>query len=320
MNRVKDVNRIFLYTVLLAVLGSLVSGVLGSADKSMLIPLLVSQITLVIPMTIYMIRYRIPVMELLRINKIKWLSAGGLILFSFFISPLLSLLNAISMLFATNVIDSTAGSIISNQPLFISVFAIAIIPCILEEAVYRGVFFHEYQKIDPRKGILLSALLFGLMHLNLNQFFYAFVMGIFFSLLVEATDSIVSSVLVHFMINARSVVEVHLQSKAGAGLASDAIEKIAYTKGELIDLIGANLIYTIISTALAAVIFVWITKGEGRWEHIKQICSGKYGNAKGTEGNGKERRQRKNQPLSTNYLWIGIGICVFLIIWGEFAV
>ena len=48
---------------------------------------------------------------------------------------------------------------------------------------------------------LMSGLLFGCFHLNINQALYAFVMGIVFAYMVEATGSLWSSVIAHFAVN-----------------------------------------------------------------------------------------------------------------------
>ena len=51
----------------------------------------------------------------------------------------------------------------------------------------------------------LSALIFGLLHLNFNQMPYAVYLGIVFALMVEATGSIYTSMLMHFLLNGFNV-------------------------------------------------------------------------------------------------------------------
>lgn len=48
--------------------------------------------------------------------------------------------------------------------------------------------------------------MFGCMHMNLNQFIYAFALGVYLAFLVEATGSVFSSMLAHFTLNATSTV------------------------------------------------------------------------------------------------------------------
>ena len=57
-----------------------------------------------------------------------------------------------------------------------------------------------------KRQVLLSSLLFGLMHMNFNQAPYAFALGVAMAVLVEATGSLWSSVLMHVIFNAQSVL------------------------------------------------------------------------------------------------------------------
>ena len=61
----------------------------------------------------------------------------------------------------------------------------------------------------------MSSLYFGMMHGNLNQFFYATVLGIFMAFLVKITNSIYSSILLHFIFNFKSVIALYFIDKFG---------------------------------------------------------------------------------------------------------
>jgi len=135
------------------------------------------------------------------------------LLFGILINPVMTLINALSMVFSTNVIGTSILDIAEQVPFLFGVILVAVIPAVVEETVYRGVFYNEYSKIHPLKAALLSGLLFGIMHGNFNQFSYAAVMGILFAFLIEATGSILSTMLVHFWINASSVVMMYIFPK-----------------------------------------------------------------------------------------------------------
>jgi membrane protease YdiL (CAAX protease family) len=56
----------------------------------------------------------------------------------------------------------------------------ALFPAFTEEVFFRGILLNRLQyRYSPGKAVTLSALLFGLMHLNPWQFLYAFVIGLF---------------------------------------------------------------------------------------------------------------------------------------------
>lgn len=292
-------NRLFLYTVIMAMFGSIGSGLLYTVDESGFLSLASSQLLLVLPTVLYICRWRIPVKDFLRIGRLPILNILLLVLFSFSIIPFLNFLNVFSMLFARNVIGNTASQIISNQSLAVSLFVIAFLPGAMEEAVYRGAFYNEYRKVSLRKGLLLSALLFALMHLNLNQFIYAFAMGLIFPLLVEANNSILASLLVHFIINANSVISVFRNQEAGNGGG-------AYTASELVGYMRAFAVPMIMSLFISIGLLAYMAKNTGRLEQIKDIFREE-----------KKEEKEKDSSLATVSLLVGIGICTFLIVWGE---
>lgn len=292
-------NRLFLYTVIMAMFGSIGSGLLYTVDESGFLSLASSQLLLVLPTVLYICRWRIPVKDFLRIGRLPILNILLLVLFSFSIIPFLNFLNVFSMLFARNVIANTASQIISNQSLAVSLFVIAFLPGAMEEAVYRGAFYNEYRKVSLRKGLLLSALLFALMHLNLNQFIYAFAMGLIFPLLVEANNSILASLLVHFIINANSVISVFRNQEAGNGGG-------AYTASELVGYMRAFAVPMIMSLFISIGLLAYMAKNTGRLEQIKDIFREE-----------KKEEKEKDSSLATVSLLVGIGICTFLIVWGE---
>lgn len=294
-------NRLFLYTVIMAMFGSIGSGLLYTVDESGFLSLASSQLLLVLPTVLYICRWRIPVKDFLRIGRLPILNILLLVLFSFSIIPFLNFLNVFSMLFARNVIGNTASQIIGNQSLAVSLFVIAFLPGAMEEAVYRGAFYNEYRKVSLRKGLLLSALLFALMHLNLNQFIYAFAMGLIFPLLVEANNSILASLLVHFIINANSVISVFRNQEAGNGGG-------AYTASELVGYMRAFAVPMIMSLFISIGLLAYMAKNTGRSEQIKDIFR---------EEKKEEKEKEKDSSLATVSLLVGIGICTFLIVWGE---
>lgn len=209
MNRIKGVNHIFLGTVLLSIIGSLFVSLLLLADRTYLLSLLASQLIMAIPAMIYMVRWKVPYQEWIPFHK---LSAPRLLMLAgFFLAsmPMLNLIQSVSLLFSHQVINQTMTKIISQWPLPVSILCIAAVPALLEESIYRGVFFMEYRKMGLLFGAICSGLVFGLLHFNMNQFLYAFYMGVWFALLVDVCDSLLASVILHFCINLSSVISAY---------------------------------------------------------------------------------------------------------------
>jgi membrane protease YdiL (CAAX protease family) len=94
------------------------------------------------------------------------------------------------------------------KPLFIiSIIWAGIIPAFAEEMLFRGVILNGFKEnYSEKKAIIVSALLFGLYHLNPWQFVLAFIIGLFSAFICLRTGSIALSIYIHFFNNVMSVV------------------------------------------------------------------------------------------------------------------
>lgn len=83
------------------------------------------------------------------------------------------------------------------------VYAICLGP-ILEELVFRGVVFSFLEKsnIKPVFTILITAVLFGFVHMNIVQGLYAAALGIFLGFMRYKYRSIMITILAHIVLNA----------------------------------------------------------------------------------------------------------------------
>ncbi len=81
----------------------------------------------------------------------------------------------------------------------------ALLPAVLEEALYRYVPLTLIAPYSKRSALIISALLFAVAHCNIAQMPYAFVAGIIFAALDLFTGSILPSVALHLLNNLASV-------------------------------------------------------------------------------------------------------------------
>ena len=89
--------------------------------------------------------------------------------------------------------------------LIVNLIVTAVLPAICEETAHRGMLLKGSSALGQKKAIIISALLFGLMHMNIEQFFYATMIGLFVGYLSIICDSIYPAMIIHFMNNAMSV-------------------------------------------------------------------------------------------------------------------
>lgn len=211
INQIKKVNMVFLISIILSVTVSFLP--LDFIAERPVLQIVFSQAILVLPSVVYMLRFRLSFTETVGLKKLRFGDMALCILFAILVQPTMTLLNAVSMSFAINTTGTFILELTEKVSFLPALFLMAFLPCALEEAVYRGVFYNEYRKINLWKAALLSGFLFGIAHGNINQFTYAMFMGVVFALLNTATGSLLSSMLVHFWINAGSVVLVYLYPK-----------------------------------------------------------------------------------------------------------
>lgn len=83
-----------------------------------------------------------------------------------------------------------------------SFIAIVVAAPILEELVFRGIILDGLlKKYSPIKSILISSILFGVVHLNPWQFIGALIIGIFSGWVYYETKKLTLSILIHFVNN-----------------------------------------------------------------------------------------------------------------------
>ncbi len=81
-----------------------------------------------------------------------------------------------------------------------------IIAPVTEELLYRGFVLKNLSRVSQRFGIIASAVLFGLAHENIAQFFLALPTGIFMARLAVKHNSLIPSIAVHMAVNGLAFV------------------------------------------------------------------------------------------------------------------
>ena len=108
-------------------------------------------------------------------------------------------------------------TLINSSDIMLNLIIISIFGPIFEELFFRKFLIDRTIKYGARISIILSATLFGLMHGNLNQFFYAFLLGGFFAYVYMKTGKIIYPILLHIFLNLMgSVLSLFVLESANA--------------------------------------------------------------------------------------------------------
>ncbi len=127
-----------------------------------------------------------------------------------------------------NTMDSSVLSLILN------LVATAVLPALCEELVFRGYVLQALRPQGDGIAIVLSSLLFSLLHGNLLQIPFAFILGLVMAYLTLQTGNIWMAVALHFITNGLSVVLQYVTLNMGeqaAGILNTTVFLIASVIG-----------------------------------------------------------------------------------------
>ena len=122
------------------------------------------------------------------------------------------------------------------------VFSSAIIPAFSEELLFRGVILSNLRPYGKGMAVIVSALLFGLMHMNAAQLLYATAAGVVLGLVYIKTNSLWLCVLIHFCNNLFNILENYMYEifrQQTAGKICMLAELVIFFVGVLATLIYA---------------------------------------------------------------------------------
>lgn len=93
-------------------------------------------------------------------------------------------------------------------------FTLSVLPAILEEILFRGFILQSLRRFGDLFAVMISALIFALVHGNFAQLPNAFIMGVTIAFLAVKIGSLIPGMILHFINNfGASVLDVFLISK-----------------------------------------------------------------------------------------------------------
>jgi hypothetical protein len=174
-----------------------------------------------------------------RVKPLVMLSSVGAWLSAYW---LVSLLMAYSK-WIPDIMEQTFDNILSTP---LGIFSIAVVGPVVEELLFRrAVTDALLKKFSEWRAIIVSALIFGLFHINPAQIIPAFLMGILFAWIYCRTRSLIPTIVVHILSNSLSVYFLTRQ---------DPIEDITqlFSSGSTIALTLASAVLLFFSTKYIA--------------------------------------------------------------------
>lgn len=160
----------------------------------------------------YLFMKRIPDSPKKEINK---LPPSDFIMFFFICAGAMYITNlltqiitfVISLIKGSEVVNPAADALMNGNYIISFIYAVIIAP-IIEELIFRKLMLNKLRRFGDLPAILMTGLAFGIFHFNLQQFFYAAVLGFLFAYITIRSNTIIYSVLLHMMINFIGTISV----------------------------------------------------------------------------------------------------------------
>ena len=241
--------------------------------------------------------------EYCHLKKVSLKSTFFIVIAAIFLFIMAGYVNACSMIVFQNLLDVSLEEI-SGHPLE-AMIAVAIMPALIEEVLFRGIIYRGIS--DKKMAIFISAITFALLHMNFNQMAYAVVIGLIFGFVVEATGSIIPTMIMHFLINGFSVVIKYIANIIPA--LKDQAENTEVTQTMLLSTIRAYIPMALVGTVISAGIIYLLAVINGRKESFTAVFTEPFNRY---DENGKKLR------LLTPLMIVVILYCLIRCVVEEF--
>lgn len=290
MNDKKKANGIgWLFFAIIALYLLMYVGVNLLAQKDIELPTVLAivsgEITIILPICIYMVVNKISIKDDMGYRPIKI----GTIIVSIFMGlvamPIASLVNVLTQFFVSNTMVQSTDALFGAGSTGAALIVASIIGPICEEFAFRGLFFESMKKVStPLKAVLVSAICFGLMHLNFNQCCYAIVLGIIFAIANIASGSTYTSTIMHVVINGFNMVALLVASKAQSAQGQDiaqAAEELRSNTGVMIAVAGVYGVLAAICITIIVLLIVLTATIENRRDKLKEMITKPFASTEG---------------------------------------
>lgn len=204
------------------------------------------------------------------------LSFGIVTVASFVNLTLLAIIKAIfGSLNDLSINDAVAVSTAPvGNPLWLDVciyLYICLIGPILEELIFRGVLLEGLRKYGNAFGIIISSVMFGLMHQNFMQCIPAVFMGIIWAVMDLKCGSLIPSIFVHILNNSLSAILMILMQNTNLSDMTN-IDALISSAAPLLITMLLNILFRFACMIIACVIIMRYFSGGNRPVEQSEYC------------------------------------------------
>lgn len=173
---------------------------------------------------------------------------------AYFVAVFLNLLGEILLSLLGNLIVPDIPLAENPMEYLVLIFVIAGSAGICEEILFRGFIMRAYEKLGMWPNIIVTALLFSILHLNIQNLLAPFFLGVILGFVVYKTNSIFAGILGHFINNGISVTwgYVIMNLPFYRDISPEQVQQGMTTES----LLGAALLFGLIVPAAGTILFI----------------------------------------------------------------
>jgi len=174
-------------------------------------------VLILVPVLAFLIIFKYDIKSVLKLNKISFINILLIFFITVFAIPVAGVFNLANLWLVNHIF----GKVVVVQPpaavdlkgLIVSVLIIGGSAGICEEVLFRGAIQRSFERFGAVKSILITALLFALLHIDFQKLFGTFFLGALIGFIVYRTNSLFGGMFAHFTNNSAAVLVTYLSLK-----------------------------------------------------------------------------------------------------------
>ncbi len=160
-------------------------------------------------------------------------------------------------IFKVSDVANPLANFVTNDTLWASLIVTSIITPIVEELFFRKLLIDRTIKYGAGISILISALMFGLYHANLNQLIYSLLVGGFFAAVYVKTGNVIYTILLHMAANFTG------------SIVTTSINNLIASTGNIVNFVYYGIVIVLILIAVYY-LYMWRGKYKGLKNNIQK--------------------------------------------------
>ncbi len=167
-------------------------------------------VILLLPAVGFLAVFRYDIRWVLRLNGISLINLFIIFCIMIFSVPVVSIINLLNLWLLRSIfgrVDVFQPPVAADLPsLLLNILVIGVAAGVCEEVFFRGVVQRSLERYGRWPSILLTALLFGLLHADFQKLAGTFLLGALIGFIVYRTNSIFGGMFAHFTNNSIAVL------------------------------------------------------------------------------------------------------------------